>query len=268
MDRDPIRGVRQTALAVVTVDRSRGRGPGPVARLRPRRGRAARCGWSSADTGRRTAHRCATASRSLRIGEDVGRAAAANRGRRRARRTPWAGWRSPIPRVRVVPAGALDVLLAAAARRPRAAALGPPAARRPDRAALPSAGDAAAARRDAAAGAHARARAARRRARWAGCPASCVLLRRAAWDSVDGFDPRYGTRGPSTSPMSISATGSAGPAGCCVHVPSAEVGRCRNRAQGILEPPAAGLRRYLRRPRRHADARRCVALAGPPPVTR
>jgi N-acetylglucosaminyl-diphospho-decaprenol L-rhamnosyltransferase len=137
----------------------------------------------------------------LRIGENVGYGTAANRGI--AQLGPEVGWVVVANPDLVFGEGSLDTLLAAAKRLPRAGALGP-LIRDPDGAVYPSA------RRLPAIGTgvgHAvlgrvwpgnpwsttyRQEAAALEERTAGwLSGSCLLLRRAAFDSVDGFDPRY-----------------------------------------------------------------------------
>ncbi len=165
----------------------------------------------------------------LRIGEDVGRAAAVNRAV--AALAPGIGWVAVAsPGVQWRP-GALDVLLAAAERRPRAAALGP-LVRDGDGTVLPTAGPLPSP-------------ADLLRGRLAPGPpvdgpvgrlsAACVLLRRVAWDSVDGFDPRY--LGVLDDVDLADRLGRAG--WLCVHVPAAEVVLTRGATLGWSRPPAA-----------------------------
>jgi N-acetylglucosaminyl-diphospho-decaprenol L-rhamnosyltransferase len=139
--------------------------------------------------------------RLLRIGENVGYGTAANRGV--AEWGPEVGWVAVAnPDIEWHP-GSLDELLAAAQRWPRAAALGP-LIRQPDGTVYPSArllpdlvrgiGHAvlgpvwpgnpwtcAYRQSDTALG--------ERRAEW--LSGSCLLLRRAAFEAIGGFDPRY-----------------------------------------------------------------------------
>jgi N-acetylglucosaminyl-diphospho-decaprenol L-rhamnosyltransferase len=120
----------------------------------------------------------------VQIGEDVGRGAAVNRAV--ATLSPAVGLVAVAPADLVWPDGALDALRAAADRHPRAAILAP-RVRAPDGTPIPSA--------------HPLPGAVPRRPApgvdphdegpvgWSSAPA--LLLRRAALDSVDGFDPRY-----------------------------------------------------------------------------
>ncbi|MGQ0573514.1 MAG: glycosyltransferase family 2 protein [Pseudonocardia sp.] len=122
----------------------------------------------------------------LRLGEVLAQAAAINRAV--AELGADVGWIAVAEPGVEWGEGALDALLAAAQRFPRAGLLGP-ALRLPDGAVRPSVGElpavadvlrgrlpVAAARREGPVG-------------WVA--ASCVLLRRAAWESVDGFDARH-----------------------------------------------------------------------------
>ncbi len=137
------------------------------------------------------------------------------------------------PGVRLRP-GTLDALLAAADRFPRAGVLGP---RWPGPCAgpLPT-------RRDL------------RRGRVPlGAPRSagpvgwvsgrCLLLRRAAWDSVAGFDPRH--LGPVDAVDLGARLARAG--WLVVHVPAAEAAVGPGAVPGMLESERAGLRRYAAR---------------------
>jgi N-acetylglucosaminyl-diphospho-decaprenol L-rhamnosyltransferase len=90
-----------------------------------------------------------------------------------------------------------------------------------------------------------------------------VLVRRAAWDSVDGFDGRY-LDGPG-GPGDIDLGDRLGRAGwLVVAVPQAaadvEPGDTIVSGHGILEPHAAGLNRYVR-DRARGPARALAALA-------
>lgn len=104
---------------------------------------------------------CRPGVTTLRIGEDIGYGAAANRAIAGLPRE--VGWVVVASPGITWCAGAIDELLAAARRWPRAGALGP-------------------ARSETG-------RATERTVDW--LPGCCLLLRRAAMDSVDGFDPRY-----------------------------------------------------------------------------
>lgn len=180
----------------------------------------------------------------LRIGEDVGRHAAANRAV--AGLDPALGWVVVAdPGVQWC-AGALDALLDAAARHPRAGALGP-RLRAPAGGVLVSGGSLptpvdvrrgkiAADLRPGPVG-------------WVS--ASCLLLRRAAWDSVDGFDPRYrGAPAPGHAGLDMAAVDLGdrlGRAGwLAVHVPTAEVTFTARTGPGIRKQHEDGLRRYRR----------------------
>jgi N-acetylglucosaminyl-diphospho-decaprenol L-rhamnosyltransferase len=184
-------------------------------------------------------------ARVLRIREDVGRGAAVNRAV--AELPAEVGLVAVAPPGLVWSAGALPALCAAAARYPRAGVLAPavrddrgavvPSAHplpRPGRGVLaalagrpwPSpAGPAADPRGEGPVG-------------WSSAPG--VLLRRAALDSVDGFDPRYPGR---LDDLDLAARLHA--AGwLTVHVPSATVGY----PIGCTSPPRsdrAAARRYL-----------------------
>ena len=135
----------------------------------------------------------------LRIGENVGYGAAANRGV--AGLPPEVGWVLVANPDIVVDPGALDTLIEAGDRWPRAGALGPlirtggevyPSARL-----QPSLGRGVGHALFAAVwpanpwtrSYRQEGSVAERTAGW--LSGSCVLLRREAWDSVDGFDPRY-----------------------------------------------------------------------------
>lgn len=225
-------------LAVVTVTRSPGADPGALAgSVRAATARPVRV--VVADTAGATVPAGAEA---VRIAEDVGRSAAVNRAV--AALDPAVGWVALAdPASRWGP-GALDALLDAARRHPRAGALGP---RMRDRAGapLPCAG-ALPSVRDALRG-HVAGGAAAGPTGWVS--ASCVLLRRAAWDSVDGLDPRYVGDTGLPDMAGVDLGDRLGRAGwLVVHVPAAEVtvelATGAARGQGILEPPRVGARRY------------------------
>lgn len=186
----------------------------------------------------------------LRIAEDIGRGAAVNRAV--AGLADHLGWIAVAdPGVRWCP-GALDVLLRAADRRPRAGVLGP-LLREPTGAVVASAGPL-----------PGLVDVLRGRAPTApdGGPvgwvsARCLLLRRAAWDSVDGFDPRYiGTWDDVDLGDRLARAG-----WLSLHVPDAEVMLHPPEQQGILERRESGPRRYLR-DRGPVAARILVGLAG------
>lgn len=190
----------------------------------------------------------------LRIGEDVGWAAAVNRA--------VAGLDGDIGLVAVADAGiewghgALDALLDAAARHPRAGLLGPRMCD-PSGAVLPSWGPLPSAR----AALHGRIPTGPGDGPvgWLAC--ACVLLRRSAWDSVDGLDPRYPGGGPAPDPADVDLGDRLGRAGwLVVAVPAARVTLHPVEGQGILEPYARGLRRYLH-DRYPAPVRAVAALA-------
>lgn len=170
------------------------------------------------------------------VGERLARAAAVNRGVVALPGTEWVV--AADPRVEWGP-GVLDALLAAAARHPRAGVLGP-ALRGTDGSVLPSAGSLPD-RRDL-----------RRRRLPLGAPrctgpvgwvaGTHLLLRRAAWESVDGYDPRH--LGPLDAVDLSARLRRAG--WLAVHVPGAEVVVGPGPATGMLESVDRGLRRYAR----------------------
>jgi N-acetylglucosaminyl-diphospho-decaprenol L-rhamnosyltransferase len=195
----------------------------------------------------------------LRLAEDVGWAAAVNRAV--AGLDPAVGWVAlAAPCVRWRP-GAVDVLLDAVARHPRAGLLGPTFHRIAGPAGGPVPGLLAVARgripRGTCAGPTG----------WLSTAA--VLIRRAAWDSVDGFDSRY-LDGPGGI-GDVDLGDRLGRAGwLVVFVPEAAVdvepGDTNVSGHGILEPHAAGLRRYVRdRARGPARALAALARRGPDP---
>lgn len=172
----------------------------------------------------------------LPIPEDVGRGAAANRVTAGLHRdVAWVVIADPQVQW---PAGALDTLLRAGERYPRAGVLGP-RLRDPSGAVLPSTGPLPTAL-DLLGGRVRTGGGVRGPVGWVS--ATCLLMRRAAWDSVDGFDPRY--LGPWDDVDLCDRLGRAG--WLAVHVPEAEVTTGPPDGQGILEPGAAGLRRYAR----------------------
>jgi N-acetylglucosaminyl-diphospho-decaprenol L-rhamnosyltransferase len=192
----------------------------------------------------------------LRLSEDVGRAAAVNRAV--AGLEPSIGWIVLAdPRLRWRP-GAIDVLLATAARHPRAGLLGPrlyaagvvvgsggplPGTFAAARGRIPCSGAG-----DGPTG-------------W--LSTAGVLVRRAAWDSVDGFDVRY-LGGPGQI-GDVDLGDRLGRAGwLVVSVAGAgadlEPDDTFGNGHGILEPHAAGLRRYVR-DRASGPVRALAALA-------
>ncbi len=195
------------------------------------------------------ADRCTADIELVRLGEHLGRGPAVNRAVAGLDRS--VGWVVVAdPGVRLGP-GALDVLLAVGAAHPRAGALGPKLCdgtgrQVPGGGAVPGVRDLL-----------------RRRPAtpppagtvgW--LPATCLLLRRAALDSVDGFDPRY--PGPLDD---VDLGDRLGRAGWLVrHVPAAEVTVGRVDGPGMLETDGAALRRFVQ-DRSPAPVRALVALA-------
>ncbi len=94
----------------------------------------------------------------------------------------------------------------------------------------------------------------------------CVLVRRLAWDSVDGYDSRHVGTGTHPEPADVDLGDRLGRAGwLVVGVPEAEVVVHPIEGQGILdvrgpESRGEGLRRYVR-DRYRAPARTLMALA-------
>jgi N-acetylglucosaminyl-diphospho-decaprenol L-rhamnosyltransferase len=151
----------------------------------------------------------------LRLPEDIGRPAAINRAV--AALDVGVGWVALADPQVVWGTGALDELLAAAARHPRAALLGPAVGEGP--------------------------------VEW--ISTACVLLRRVAWDSVDGFDARHLDRGTDPEPADLDLCHRLGRAGwLCVGVPTAGVAVIATPATGMLEPHDRGLRRHVMPTRR------------------
>ncbi|WP_142050584.1 glycosyltransferase family 2 protein [Pseudonocardia kunmingensis] len=192
----------------------------------------------------------------LRLAEDVGRAAALNRAV--AGLEPSVGWVVLTdPGVRWRP-GAIDALLDAAARHPRAGLLGPRL----------YAADAAVASGGALPGVLAAARGRIPHAVVSGptgwLSTAAALVRRTAWDSVDGLDGRYlggpGEIGDVDLGDRLAAAG-----WLVVAVPGAgaevEPGDTFECGHGILEAHAAGLHRYVR-DRASGPVRALAALAG------
>jgi N-acetylglucosaminyl-diphospho-decaprenol L-rhamnosyltransferase len=191
----------------------------------------------------------------LCLAEDIGRAAALNRAV--AGLEPSVGWIVLTdPRVRWRP-GAVDALLDAATRHPRAGLLGP----RLHVAGAPAASG------GALPGVLAAARGRIPRGPVAGptgwLSTAAVLVRRAAWDSVDGLDGRY-LGGPGEI-GDVDLGDRLGRAGwLVVAVPDAgvdvEPGDTFVDGHGILEPHATGLHRYVR-DRAPVPVRALAALA-------
>jgi N-acetylglucosaminyl-diphospho-decaprenol L-rhamnosyltransferase len=94
----------------------------------------------------------------------------------------------------------------------------------------------------------------------------CVLVRRLAWDSVDGYDSRHAGTGAHPEPADVDLGDRLGRAGwLVVGVPEAEVVVQPIEGQGILGPcgpesRGEGLRRYVR-DRYRAPARTLMTLA-------
>ncbi|MCO1654741.1 glycosyltransferase family 2 protein [Pseudonocardia humida] len=184
----------------------------------------------------------------LRLGEDVGRAAAVNRAV--AGLDPAVGWVAlAAPEVEWAP-GALDALLAAVV--PRAGAVGPALVDPSGRPVggggdVPSAGRVLLGRESATpptggvVG-------------W--LPASCLLLRRTALDSVDGFDPRYVD---AFDDVDLGAR-LARAGWLTLRVPAA-VATVHPSEHGSPEHPVAARRRYVH-DRSPAVARALLGLAG------
>lgn len=196
----------------------------------------------------------------LRLTEDLGRPAAVNRGI--AQLEPSVGWVLVADAGLQWPPGALDALRATAAATPRAALLGP-LLRSPAGAALPSCGPLPVLRdllRDTLPSGPVRAG----DTGW--LDGTCLLLRRLAWDSVDGYDPRYPGAQAGPDPADVDLGARLVRAGWRVlGVPAAEVVVHAAGGQGILvpggpEPRGPGLRRYVR-DRYRAPVRVLAALA-------
>lgn len=171
----------------------------------------------------------------LPVTEQLARAAAVNRGV--AALPPDVGWVLVTDPFTTWTPGTVDALRAAAARFPRAGALGarlrtpvgrPLACAGP----LPTRGDLLRGRLPLGAP--------RAAAPVGWVSAACVLLRRAAFDSVDGLDPRH--LGPVDAVDLSDRLGRAG--WLVVHVPAAEAVVDAGVDPGMLESVGAGLRRY------------------------
>jgi N-acetylglucosaminyl-diphospho-decaprenol L-rhamnosyltransferase len=189
----------------------------------------------------------------VRLAEDVGRAAAVNRVV--AGLAPDVGWVVLAdPRLRWRPGG-IEGLLAAAARYPRAGLLGAGlhGVDGPGGGPVPSLLAVARGRIAGGAGSGPTG--------WVSTAGA--LVRRAAWDSVDGFDGRY-LDGPGGI-GDVDLGDRLGRAGwLVVSIPEiaadAEPRDTNVRGHGILEPHAAGLHRYVR-DRARGPARALAALA-------
>lgn len=176
-------------------------------------------------------------ARVVAVGEELARAAAVNRGVV-ALGPDVDHVLVADPRVEFCP-GAVDALARAAVRFPRAGALGP-CLRGPDGSVQPSAGalptprDLRRSRIPDGAPRHAAP------VGWAA--AECLLVRRTAWDSVDGFDARH------LGPVDVVDLGArlARAGWLTVHVPAAEVVVGAGPVTGMLETVDRGLRRYAR----------------------
>ncbi len=195
---------------------------------------------------------------SLRLTEELGRPAVVNRAI--ASLDPTIGWVAVLdPGIEWAP-GALDVLRKAAG--PRAGLLGPTLLG-PARIQLPSCGPLPVL-------------GALLRGRVSAGPVvagpigwldgSCVLVRRQAWDSVNGYDSRYAGTGIHPEPADVDLGDRLGRAGwLVVGVPDSEAVVHPMERQGILdvrgpESRGEGLRRYVR-DRYRAPARTLMALA-------
>lgn len=201
----------------------------------------------------------------VRLAEDVGRPAAVDRAV--AGLDPSVGWVAIAdPQVEWGP-GALDVLLEAASRRPRAGVLAP-RLRTPSGVDVPSGGELPTLRTTL-------------RGRIPAAPlpdgpvgwvdGTCLLVRRTAWDSVDGYDPRYPGSGSRPDPADVDLCDRLDRAGWLVAgVPAAVV---TDHARGVLDPHGPhdlhgpvletrdrSLRRYVH-DRHGAPARVLMALA-------
>ncbi len=198
------------------------------------------------------------ATTSLVLTEELGRPAVVNRAI--AGLDPAVGWVAVVdPAVAWAP-GALDALRAAAT--PRAGLLGP-LMRGPNRIPLSSCGP----RPSLGALLRGRVRACPPHAGPTGwLDGRCVLVRRLAWDSVDGYDSRHVGTGTHPEPADVDLGDRLGRAGwLVVGVPEAEVLVLPLEGQGILEvrgqeSRGEGLRRYVR-DRYRAPARTLMALA-------
>lgn len=198
------------------------------------------------------------ATESLLLAEEIGRPAVVNRAI--AGLDPAVGWVAVVDPGIALASGALDALRAAAA--PRAGLLGP-LMRGPNRIPLPSCGP----RPPLGALLRGRVQAGPAVAGPTGwLDGRCVLVRRLAWDSVDGYDSRHVGTGTHPEPADVDLGDRLGRAGWLVlGVPESEVVVHPVEGQGILEVRGAesrgeGLRRYVG-DRYRAPARTLMALA-------
>jgi N-acetylglucosaminyl-diphospho-decaprenol L-rhamnosyltransferase len=178
------------------------------------------------------------------LGEDVGRGAAVNRAVTGL--ADPVGWVALADPGVVLHPGSLDVLLGAAV--PRAGALGPQLD-----GAGPGLGGDLPGPLDVLRG---RGGTSPRAGAVGWLPATCLLLRRAALDSVDGFDPRY--PGPLDDVDLAHRLGRAG--WLVLHVPEAGATAHPQPGPAALEPIGAARRRYLH-DRSPAPTRVLLALA-------
>lgn len=229
MDRDPpTRYGDGTALVVVVRDH-----PDPAARAEPVL-TALRAAADRAPVAEVVVHsgRPVADGSTLDVGEDAGRGAAVNLAV--AGLPADAGWVLVTDPDVIWPAGALDGLLAAAGRHPRAALLAPAGT---PRGPLPTLCDLLLGTPPA------RTAASPGPVGWVSGRA--VILRRSAWDSVDGYDPRHlGELGDVDVGDRLARAGWQ-----VVHVPDVAVRDAgpvaeRDPGDGILESPVRALSRY------------------------
>lgn len=254
MDRDPIRRYGD-GLALVTVTRAgRPAVDGLLASLAAASARRPRV--VVVDTASASPPDVPSEAEVLRLTEDVGRAAAVNRAV--AALDEDVGWMLLVePGVRWSP-GSVDALLSASARYPRAGLLGP-RLRDPTGAPVPSGG----ALPTIAAAVRGRVPTGIAIGRTGWLSTAAVLMRRSAWDSVDGLDARY--LGGSGDAGDVDLGDRLGRAGwLVVGVLEAEAAVSLSDGHGILEPPADGLRRYVH-DRAPAPLRALAALMRPRP---